>query len=103
VLFTIRWKIGELFGWDGSTHAGFATLYESDDEWAGEIVNRTVEGILHLGWVRAGNGYRGQMAILVKPNGLLGHAYMSAIGPFRHLIVYPRMLQELGRGWQAGD
>jgi Protein of unknown function (DUF2867) len=107
-LFAIRWKIGELFGWDepdtGDT-GRFTTLYESDDEWAGEIVNRTVDGILHLGWVpdESGHGYRGQMAVLVKPNGLLGQAYMCAITPFRHLIVYPRMLRELGRLWLARE
>ena len=32
------------------------------------------------------------MAILVKPNGMKGSAYMAAIKPFRHLIVYPQML-----------
>ena len=37
------------------------------------------------------------MAILVKPNGLLGRAYMAAITPFRYLIVYPRMLKGIGR------
>jgi hypothetical protein len=26
---------------------------------------------------------------------------MAAIRPFRHLIVYPPMLREIGRGWQA--
>jgi hypothetical protein len=41
------------------------------------------------------------MAVLVKPNGLLGTAYMAAIAPFRHLIVYPPILRELGREWQA--
>jgi Protein of unknown function (DUF2867) len=35
------------------------------------------------------DGYRGQMAVLVKPNGLLGIGYMAVIRPFRHLIVYP--------------
>jgi hypothetical protein len=41
------------------------------------------------------------MAVLVKPNGLFGTGYMAAIRPFRHLIVYPPMLHEIGRGWQA--
>jgi hypothetical protein len=35
------------------------------------------------------------MTFLVKPNGLLGTAYMTAIRPFRHLIVYPAILREL--------
>jgi hypothetical protein len=41
------------------------------------------------------------MAVYVKPNGLLGNAYMAAIAPFRHLIVYPPMLREIGRNWRA--
>jgi hypothetical protein len=132
-LFALRWKLGELFGWDdpdtglgsrvptlrerlpadlrespGPEAAGFpfTPLYLLDDEFAAEIANRTVHGVLHLGWVADGaGGYRGQMAVLVKPNGLFGNAYMTAIAPFRHLIVYPRMLEEIGRGWRkrAGD
>jgi hypothetical protein len=42
------------------------------------------------------------MAVYVKPNGLPGNAYMAAIAPFRHLIVYPPMLREIGRNWRAG-
>lgn len=74
----------------------------TEDEWAGEIANRTMHGVMHLGWVpdEAG-GYRGQMAVLVKPNGLLGNAYMTAIAPFRHLVVYPPMIRAIGRRWQA--
>ena len=116
-LWTIRWKVGELLGWDGP-NAGlgsrvptlrdrlpvdlreapsgpnfaalpFSSLYLLDDEWAAEIANRTMHGVMHLGWVLdgTGGGYYGQMAVLVKPNGLLGSAYMAAIRPFRHLIV----------------
>jgi hypothetical protein len=47
-LFALRWKIGELLGWDGP-EAGL---------------------------------------------GLLGTAYLAAIRPFRHLIVYPAILRE---------
>jgi hypothetical protein len=42
------------------------------------------------------------MAVLVKPNGLLGTGYMAAIRPFRHLIVYPPALREFARTWRAG-
>ena len=56
-----------------------------------------MHGVMHLGWVSDGDGgYRGQMAVLVKPNGLFGDAYMAAIRPFRRLIVYPLMLRRLG-------
>ena len=61
-----------------------------------------MHGVMHLGWVPdETGGYRGQMAVFVKPNGLLGNAYMAAITPFRHLIVYPPMLREIGRSWRA--
>jgi hypothetical protein len=80
----------------------FTSLYLTDDEFAAEIANRTMHGVLHLGWVPDGTGgYRGQLAVLVKPNGLLGTGYMAAIAPFRQLIVYPRMIRELGRNWRA--
>ena len=79
---------------------GFTPLYQLDDEWAAELINRTVHGVIHLGWIEDDKGgYRGQMAILVKPNGVLGRAYMAAIMPFRYLIVYPRMLKRVERQW----
>ena len=85
----------------------FTPLYRTADEFAAEIVNRTVHGILHLGWVQEGPGrYHGQMAVLVKPNGMLGTSYMAAIKPFRHLIVYPPMIRHIGQAWRvpgAGD
>lgn len=65
-----------------------------------------MHGVVHLGWVpHEAGGYRGQMAVLVKPNGLLGRVYMAAITPFRHLIVYPPLLREIERQWResAGD
>jgi hypothetical protein len=128
-LWAIRWKLGELFGWDDAD-AGlgsrvptlrdrlpedlreassgpqfdtlpFNSLYLLDDEWAAEIANKTVHGVMHIGWVPDGaGGYRGQMAVLVKPNGLFGTAYMAAIKPFRHLFVYPPMIRRIGREWR---
>ena len=61
-----------------------------------------MHGVMHIGWVPDGaGGYRGQMAVYAKPNGRLGTAYMAAIAPFRHWIVYPSMLREMGRRWRA--
>jgi uncharacterized protein DUF2867 len=91
-------------GPSGPAFAGvpFAPLYETDREFAAELANRTVHGVIHLGWVEdeAGDGYHGQMAILVKRNGLLGAAYMAAITPFRHTIIYPQMIRRIERGWR---
>ena len=80
----------------------FSPLYLTDDEWAAEVGNKTVHGVMHLGWVPdSTGGYRGQMAVLVKPNGLFGNVYMAAIRPFRHVLVYPPMMREIGRAWAA--
>jgi hypothetical protein len=76
----------------------FNSLYLLEDEFAAETANQTMHGVMHLGLVPDGaGGYRGQMAVLVKPNGPFGNAYMAAIKPFRHLIVYPPMLREVER------
>jgi hypothetical protein len=121
-LFAIRWKLGELLRWD-DPDAGlgsrvptlrerlpadlretpapafdalpFNSLYLCDDEFAAEIANRTMHGVMHVGLVGAPtDDPRVQMAVLVRPNGVLGTAYMAAIRPFRHLIVYPAVTRE---------
>ncbi|MEV8372708.1 DUF2867 domain-containing protein [Kribbella sp. NPDC056861] len=131
VLWEARWKLGRVFGWDDergglgarvptlrdrfpadlrATPTGprpgkvpFEPLYQLDDEWAAEMANRTVHAVMHLGWVPDGDGgYRGQMAVLVKPNGRRGSAYMAAIKPLRYAFVYPALLGLIGRKWEAG-
>lgn len=81
---------------------GFVPLYQTDEEWAAELSNGTVHGVLHLAWVDQGGGrYRAQMGVYVKPRGWLGAAYMMLIQPFRHLIVYPALMRQIGRAWDA--
>jgi hypothetical protein len=41
------------------------------------------------------------MAVLVKPNGLFGTAYLAAIRPFRHLVVYPPIMRDVANAWTA--
>ena len=36
------------------------------------------------------------------PNGLCGRAYIAAIAPFRHLVVYPPLIRGIGQAWPAG-
>ncbi|HZS14635.1 MAG TPA: DUF2867 domain-containing protein [Candidatus Dormibacteraeota bacterium] len=82
----------------GGPGHGFVPLYQTDDEWAAELSNATVHGVLQLAWVEEGRGrYRGRMGVYVKPRGLLGAAYLAAIQPFRHLVVYPALTSQLGR------
>lgn len=78
----------------------FSPLYRTDREAAAEVSNQTVHGVAHLAWVEQGGGcFRGQMAVYVKPRGLLGRGYMALIKPFRHLIVYPALMREFERAW----
>ncbi|PPK62227.1 DUF2867 domain-containing protein [Actinokineospora auranticolor] len=128
-LVAIRRKLGAWFGWDAPNsglgtrvetlrerlpadllaappgpvfpNRPFTSVYLTETEWAAEVANRTVHAVMHLAWVPDGTGgYRGQMAVLVKPNGTLGWAYMKAIAPFRHLIVYPPLIRHFGQAWQ---
>ena len=83
-LFALRWKLGELLGWDdeedgiggrvptlrdrlpsdlrdgpsgpGTGSLPFRPLYLTGDEYAAEIANRTMHGVLHVGWVADGTG-----------------------------------------------
>jgi hypothetical protein len=129
-LFALRWRLGALLGWDGPDAAvgsrvptlrdrlpadlrdgasgpkfdalPFTSLYLTQDEWAAEVAYETMHGVMHIGWVPdEGDGFRAQMAVLVRPNGVLGNAYMVAIRPFRYLIVYPAILREVEREWRA--
>jgi hypothetical protein len=80
----------------------FAPLYRTDVEFAAEISNKTVHGVMHLAWVDQGEGrYQGQMAVYVKPRGLFGKGYMALIKPFRYLIVYPALMRQTERTWNA--
>jgi Protein of unknown function (DUF2867) len=78
----------------------FVSLYRTADEYAAEISNRTVHGVMHLAWADHGDGcYQAQMAVYVKPRGLFGKGYMALIKPFRYWIVYPALMRTIERMW----
>lgn len=137
MLFAVRFRLGELFGWDrdantlpipgceetslrdrlpehlrGSAEGdvavdpdhpeagGFVPIYRTEREWAAELSNHTVHGVLHLGWVEQESGrYRAQLGVYVKPRGRFGPAYLRLIAPFRHLVVYPALMRQVDRAW----
>ncbi|MGK5546617.1 DUF2867 domain-containing protein [Streptomyces sp. URMC 127] len=126
-LFAIRWKLGALLGWDkpatvvgarvatlrdrlpadlrdglrGPGFGKFTSVYQTHDEWAAEMANATMHGVMHIGWVPDGTGgHHARMAVLVKPNGLFGAAYMAGIKLFRYVGVYPALLRQIGRDWE---
>jgi hypothetical protein len=78
----------------------FTPLYRTDVEFAAEVSNRTVHGVMHLAWAEQGNDrYQGQMAVYVKPRGSFGKGYMALIKPFRYWIVYPALMRQFERTW----
>lgn len=131
LLFRVRRRVGDTCGWDrdrgvipipgdhetslrtrlpddlrgtanGPKLGNFTSIYRTDDEWAAETSNQTVHAVMHLAWVDQGDGtYQGRMAVYVKPRGRFGAGYMAAIAPFRHHIVYPAMLRQIARAWDA--
>ena len=57
---------------------------------------------MHLAWVDKGEGcYQGQMGVYVKPRGRFGTVYMALIRPFRHRFVYPALMRQIERAWNA--
>lgn len=83
------------------TDRPFTALYQTDREYAAEISNATVHGIMHLAWADIGNGtYQAQLAVYVKPRGALGRAYMALIKPFRYVLVYPDLMRLVDRAWR---
>lgn len=132
ILFWVRLRLGAALGWDDPTEGraipgssqtslaerlpqslrgaggtqvfggAFSTLYRTDTEVAAELANRTVHGVVHIGWVEREDGSFGaQLGIYVKPRGALGEVYLKAISPFRHLIVYPALMRRLEGAWNA--
>lgn len=131
-LFAVRWKLGAVLGWDRddagtggrvtslrerlpadlrdtpvpipSPSSPLTPLYLTDDEYAAEIANRTMHGVMHLTAIPDGSGgFRARMAVLVRTNGRFGDLYMAAIKPFRYLIVYPALMRQIEREWASWD
>lgn len=127
-LFALRGWLGKIFGWDDAgENAGdragrgdsesaeggvpFEPVYRTSEEELLEIENATVHAFMHIGRVSLEGSRAGpeegaglwapQMGVYVKRKGLLGRAYMAAISPFRHGIVYPSMMRAVARDWPA--
>lgn len=127
VLLRIRLAIGRLLGWDpqrsgtpsmklrrryaaaegidpalaGEDMGGdFSMVYRRDDEWLGEIENKTVLAALHLGRVPlAAGGAVVHLAVYSQPKGWFGRGYMAFIKPFRLWIVYPAIMRAAAKQW----
>jgi hypothetical protein len=128
LLFKLRLALGKLLGWDAQPdpnregsirllyarqkgltvsqlpHPGnemFVPVFQLENEVLSEIENDTVHATLHFGRVPIRENVWGiQMAVLVKPKGWFGKAYMLFIKPFRLWIVYPAMMRAASKMWK---
>jgi hypothetical protein len=80
--------------------AGATPIYRFADEALYEVSNKTIHALLHVGWAPEVNGASGVLAIYVKHRGVASRAYMAAIWPARHAIIYPALIARVERGWR---
>ncbi|MFC9897551.1 DUF2867 domain-containing protein [Nocardia sp. NPDC127579] len=126
LIYVARQKLGAWFGWDRPEHglgtraislrerlpqdagyergpdqrgAPWTSVYCTDREWVTEYASRTVHALMLVGWVPEGGVHRGEMTVLVRPNGVLGRLYMAGIRPFRRLVVNPAFFRMVERNW----
>ncbi len=82
----------------------FEGIYATPEEALFEVSNATVHALLHLGRCPVSEGrWSPQMAVYAKTRGWIGDAYLIAIWPFRHGIVYPSLMRSVTRSWEARD
>jgi hypothetical protein len=101
---------------DGNTWLGFARVRlpiastNTARTWSGRRRSQIVHAVLYLAWVGKGSNLGSERAqtrikdrwgvYVIKPHGRLGTAYVAAIAPFRHRIVYPALMREIGRAYR---
>ena len=125
-LFGLRNRIGGRLGWDrerrqwnaesyvrrltaedrarslaapGTADGRFVLLYRFEDEQLSEIRNATVHGFLSLAIRPIPDGYVGYLAVYVRSVHPLTRLYMTAIAPFRRLVVYPAIIRKAQHAW----
>jgi hypothetical protein len=135
-LFWLRTAIGRVFHWDGAEKLAGAVsylprlteeeralslitpgenrgitrvLYCFENEFLGEIVNRTVHCFWLVASERAAGGYALYLAVYVKKINWFTPIYMALVSPMLKWIVYPSMERGVRRRWEkafppgAGD
>jgi len=125
-LFRLRGRIGALFGWDqqrpawnaesfadrltpadraaslatpGTPDGPFNLLYRFDDEQLSELRNGTVHAFASLSIRPTPGGYLAYLGVFVQPVHRFTRLYMTAIAPFRRLVVYPAIIRQMQSAW----
>ncbi len=125
-LFRLRGQVGTLFGWDaerpawsaetcarrltvtdraqsavapGTADGRLTLLYLFEDEQLSERRNATVHAFSSLSMRQTPEGYLAYWAKYVQPVTRFTRLYMTAIAPFRRLVVYPAIIRKVQRAW----
>lgn len=77
----------------------FRVVYRFENEKLVELINRTVHAAALSVLVETANCYRFYFAVYVRSVGWWTPLYMTAIDPFRKLIVYPSLLRSVRVKW----
>jgi len=124
----LRWRrrLGALWGWDhqrpawnaesyagrlspsdrarsvvaaGTPDGTFRLLYRFEDEQLSELRNATVHAFVSLSILPTPGGYLAYAGVFVKPVHRFTRLYMTAIAPFRRLVVYPAVIRKVQSAW----
>jgi len=125
-LLRLRRRLGALWGWDhqrpawnaesyadrlspsdrarsvvaaGTADGTFRLLYRFENEQLSELRNATVHAFVSLSILPTPGGYLAYAGVFVKPVHRFTRLYMTAIAPFRRLVVYPAVIRKVQSAW----
>lgn len=126
ILFWLRQQIGHLLRWDndddlfasnsyishlseeekansliesGKTEGDTRILYCYENEFLGEIINKTVHCFWFLGTEKTARGYNLISAVYVKKLNWRTPIYMALVTPVLKWIIYPSIMKDVKRRW----
>ena len=83
----------------GTREGLFRVVYRFEDEQLLELINRTAHAGALSALVETANGYRFYFGVYVRSVSRFTPIYMTLIGPFRKLVVYPSLLRTVRAKW----
>lgn len=125
-LFWLRGLIGRIFGWDddkelaesvsfvprltaeerersliepGKKEGISRVLYCFENEFAAEIINKTVHCFWVMATERTSNGYELYMAVYVRKLNWFTPIYMALVTPMLKWVIYPALNKSVIRNW----
>jgi Protein of unknown function (DUF2867) len=124
MLLGIRFFVGRFLGWDhepantatfatrltdtdrsrsllapGAQDGFFRVVYRFENEQLLELINRTAHAAALSALVETTTGYRFYLGVYVRSVSRFTPFYMALIDPFRKLIVYPSLLEDVRGRW----